>query len=512
MKNLFEIAGSASCRPGFAEFRETKRSCSLGLEYLLKNGTPKSVSANGAPVFPEAQELKVDVIDYAGNEDDIVPAKEQEKWFEKHLNHVLPRCSDLDSIVVLFHCSNFPIASTVACMLNGSAGVNEFSARYAELPKANVAKGTLKDMFSDYKAFDSLANTVDEYYDARFRDYRELIDLGVSRELSRGVLPTSQYTQFFTKLSLFNLIKFIQFYDDEENLLMKPVIDQMKIVFQLGFPKIYKLFKNGKLTSSEEAWDKFINAGASSKKNLTFRQNSENLESKFGQKHIVAKEDGTPMDGDKCWIKVTNYSGTMKTPYDAVGMSFGVEQNPSSMQTIESFVQLLINLGHCSPFELTTLLFESRVPFFVFRHVIRHRTMGIHRWRLINDVYVPEARAEKNKTLMPVAQSKLANSVNVAFKESQSQLAKLDMTKRADDLNLLLCPASQYVEFNGRIDIHNLVHILNLRTNPAAQYESRMFAYALQEIFEQWVPVIYNAFIENKRLDPIPPRTAKRAA
>jgi flavin-dependent thymidylate synthase len=499
-------------RRGFSEYRDTKRPCSLGLEFLLKSGTPKSISADGVPCFPDTKELKVNVIDYAGNEDDIIPAKDVEKWFAKHLNHVLPRCSDLDRLVVLFHCSNFPIASTVPCMLNGAAGVNEFSARYAELPEGNIANSTLKEMFPDYKELDSLAETVDDHYNARFKDYRELLDSGVSRELSRGVLPTSQYTQFFTKLSLFNLIKFIEFYDDEENVLMKPVIDQMKIVFQLGFPKIYKLFKNGSLTQNEKKWEQFVNSGTGLKKNATYRQNSEKLEEKFGSKHIVLKCDGTPLDGDKCWIQVTDYSGTMKTPYDAVGMSFGVEENPASQKTIEGFVQLLISLGHCSPFELTTLLFHSHVPFFVFRHIIRHRTMGIHNWRFIDDVYIPEARAEKDKTLKPDAQDKLKSFITNAYDESKSKFSGLDAQKYEDDVKYLLSPAGQYVEFNGRIDIHNLVHILNLRTNPAAQYESRMFAYALQSIFAQWVPVIYEAFVANNRLDALPDFVRAKAA
>jgi thymidylate synthase ThyX len=499
MENLFENTKNDGARVGFSEARETKRPCSLGLEFLLKKGTPKCISEDEKLCFPGAQDLNIFLIDYAGNEDDILPAENAEKWFDKQLNHALPRCSDLDRIVLLFHCKNFPIASTVPCMLNGGAGVNEFSGRYAELPDGSVSEATLADM--SLTPTDANHKLISDFYDERYKDYRTLIDSGVSRELSRGILPTSQYTEFFTRLTLFNLIKFIEFYDNEEDALMKPVVDRMKIVFQLGFPKLYALFKGGNLTPKENRWEKFVTTGANSVKNKTYRNNSDGLEDSWGKKHIVLNEDGSPLDGDKCWVKVVDYSGTEKTPHAAVGMSMG---NLTSATSIDNLVNLLISLGHCSPFELTTLYFESHVPFFVFRHIIRHRTMGIYDWKFLNEVFVPGIRPEEGKALAPDAHATLKEYTETAYKKSIEVQTKIAKDEHEADVRYLTSPVSQYVRFLGRIDIHNLVHILNLRKHPAAQFETRMLAHTLQQIFADWAPVIYNAFIANNKLDALP--------
>jgi flavin-dependent thymidylate synthase len=470
----------------------------------MKNGTPKALSKDGEPCFPEAHEPMIQVIDYTGCEDCIIPATNDNTWFEDNMSHSLPRCSDLDSIVMLFHCQKFPIACTVPFMLNGSAGVNEFSARYAELPNSNIAGITVDEIFSRSQNCDALVNAINSFYDDRYRDYKELVDLGISRELSRGVLPTTQNTEFFTRLSLFHFIQFIQIYDRSDDVLLAPIVEQMKMIFQLGFPKLYKLFNNGVLTQSEKQVEQFVNPASLQKMSVTCRGNSEKMETLIGKEQFIFNEDGTRLDGDKCWVKVMNYSGTERTPYDAVGMSFGVEKDTSSQEIVESLLQLLVSLGHCSPFELTTLSFESHVPFFVFRHLIRHRSMGIHKWDFIDDVYVPTARAEKGKTLGSGAQECLKKCTEKAYNEAVAKVLALKEQTYSQEMSCLLSPASRYISFKGKIDIHNLVHILNLRTNPAAQYETRMFAYAMQKILQQWVPAIYNAFIDNKRLDPLP--------
>ncbi|MDR0631084.1 MAG: FAD-dependent thymidylate synthase [Holosporales bacterium] len=505
MKDLFENTKNDDARAGFSSAQETKRSCSLGLEFLLKKGTPKCISDDGTPCFPGKQDLSVFLIDYAGNEDDILPSKDADKWFDKQLNHMLPRCSDLDRLVLLFHCKNFPIASTVPCMLNGGAGVNEFSGRYAELPDVCVSEDTLTNMFGASASANH--KLISSFYGDRYNEYRELIDSGVSRELSRGILPAGQYTEFFTRLTLFNLIKFIEFYDNEDDALMKPVIEQMKVVFQLGFPKLYTLFKKSQLSSQEKLWEKFLKTGSNAK-NKTYRRNSPKLEESWGKKHIVQNENGTPLDGDKCWVKVIDYSGTDKTPHDAVGMSMGNLTSPTS---IDSLVNLLISLGHCSPFELTTLYFESHVPFFVFRHIIRHRSMGIYDWKFLDEVFVPGIRPEEGKTLAPDAHAKLKAYTEAAYKKSLDARASIKHDSHEADVQYMISPVSQYVSFLGRIDIHNLVHILNLRKHPAAQFETRMLAHTLQKILADWVPVVYNAFISNNKLDALPGKYSEAA-
>jgi flavin-dependent thymidylate synthase len=503
MKCFFTNVNDRQGRDGFSEARDTKRPCSLGLEFLLNMGTPIGVMSDGSPDFPQNEDLRVGLVDYAGNESDVLPESNHKQWFDKQLNHMLPRCSDLDRLVVLFHCQNFPIASTVPCMLNGSAGVNEFSGRYAELPESTLSKNTLARMFSESeKEISNDFIQISEFYGERYQDYFALIKDGVSRELSRGVLPTSQTTEFYTKVTVFNLIKFIQFYDSEDEPLMKPVISQMKIVLQLGYPKLYSLFKDGKFTSEETKLNDFLKAQekASVGKHATFRLNSEKLEASWGHDYVVQKEDGTPLDGDQYWVKVTDYSGTEKTPYDAVGMSMG---NLTSPQSIEKLVNLLISLGHCSPFELTTLFFDAHIPFFVFRHIIRHRTMGIYNWRFTNALFIPEARAESEQKMGADAPGILTAATKTAY---DKYLAFTKSTKGHNfesEFNSLVSPATQYVKFAGRIDIHNLVHILNLRKHPAAQYETRMLAHTLQRVFEDWAPVIYDGFISNNKLEAL---------
>ncbi|MDR3285597.1 MAG: FAD-dependent thymidylate synthase [Holosporales bacterium] len=499
MSKLLDILSVEDTAFSNLKSKATKRSCSLGMEFLLKKGTPRSFSDDGTLNFSKNGELAIQVVDYAGSEDDIIPAKNEKVWFKKNLDHTLARSSDLDRLVIQLHCKSMPIACTVQFMMNSYASVNEFSARYAKLPEGVISKTDLEEILSntDENIINTLESTINELYEQEYKGYNELVNSGVVKELSRGVLPTSQHTEFFTKLSLLNFINFIQIFEDDA--LMASAIEQMKIIFQLGYPCIYKLFKDGNLNESEKKIENFV-GNNKNENNTTCRHNAEKIEESFGKKKIICHENNQPLDGEKCWIKVTDYLGTVKTPYHAVGMSFGVEENPSSMDTIESLIQLLISLGHGSPFELPTLLFESQVPYFVFRHLIRHRTMGIYNWQFIDETFAPKVRAEKGAELSKDAQANMDANIKKISAETQEKYLKLKSLGLPEEACSLVYPVVKYVKFSGKVDIHNLVHFLNLRTNPAAQYETRLFANTIKDIFADWVPIIYKAFVDNKRI------------
>jgi len=216
---------------------------------------------------------------------------------------------------------------------------------------------------------------------------------------------------------------------------------------------------------------------------------------------------------DQGFVYLVDVMGTDSSIVQAARVSYG--DGTKKVREDRGLLRYLLRKHHTSPFEMCEIKFHCRMPIFVARQWVRHRTASLNEMSarysaLPADFYVPEpervqAQAQNNKqgsgdTLEPaVVDSFLEmnrDSARVAFEAYQRALGH----NVARELARIVTPVSTYTEWYWKMDLHNLLHFLRLRLDPHAQYEIRVFAEAIAEIVKAWVPLTWEAF-EDYRLN-----------
>jgi len=165
---------------------------------------------------------------------------------------------------------------------------------------------------------------------------------------------------------------------------------------------------------------------------------------------------------------------------------------------------------HTSPFEACNITFNIKMPIFCMRQFVRHRTFRLNEWsgrysELADEFYTPMAwrvQDTKNKqgSLEFVGEHEetwqenntlIAEEIfQLAYKEGYQKLLKRGVAK---ELARIVLPVSLYTEIYVNVDVHNLIHFLNLRQDPHAQLEMREIADAMAVIAESLFPWTFEA-------------------
>lgn len=164
---------------------------------------------------------------------------------------------------------------------------------------------------------------------------------------------------------------------------------------------------------------------------------------------------------------------------------------------------------HTSPFEFGELVFHMRLPIFVARQWVRHRTASLNeqsgRYTLIpNRYYTPEAwrlqSKENNQGSSGVLPSypdvEAFNSYTSACNDAFGVRDWLDGECVARELSRLPLPVSTFTEWRWKIDLHNLLHCLSLRCASDAQDETQGYANVAAGIVKLAYPIIHEAWID----------------
>lgn len=160
---------------------------------------------------------------------------------------------------------------------------------------------------------------------------------------------------------------------------------------------------------------------------------------------------------------------------------------------------------HTSPFEACNITFNVKMPIFCMRQFVRHRTFRLNEWsgrysELADEFYTPivwRVQDVKNKqgslasgTLVDSPEwheenNGIAQSVfQYAYHEYQHLLSR----GVAKELARIVLPVSLFTEIYVNMDVHNLIHFLNLRQDPHAQLEMREIADAMSVVFQDLFP------------------------
>lgn len=210
---------------------------------------------------------------------------------------------------------------------------------------------------------------------------------------------------------------------------------------------------------------------------------------------------------DHGFVYLVDYSGNDDAVVEAARVSYG--RGTRKINEDRGLIRYLMRHFHTTPFEMIEFKFHARMPIFVARQWIRHRTASVNeysgRYSIINDeFYLPDVSvlAKQSKT----NRQGRGESLSIEQKARILEILKEDHVrtyghyKEFLDLNLarelarIGLSVASYTEWYWKIDLHNLLHFLKLRLDRHAQYEIRVYAEAMARIVKDAVPITYEAF------------------
>ncbi|MDG7057135.1 MAG: FAD-dependent thymidylate synthase [Wolbachia endosymbiont of Penenirmus auritus] len=237
-------------------------------------------------------------------------------------------------------------------------------------------------------------------------------------------------------------------------------------------------------------------------------------EERYSTKRITVKEiDEILYEEHKVldhgFIRVVDYMGSDSAIVQAARVSYG--KGTKQISQDEALIKYLMRHHHTTPFEMCEIKFHVKLPIFVARQWIRHRTANMNEYSarysiLDNEFYIPRPeqvakQSDNNKqgsgeafdshTSKEIIDS-LTNDSNLVYSHYE-RFIQQGLAREIARTNLML---NYYTQFYWKIDLHNLLHFLKLRADKHAQYEIRVYAEVMLDIIKKWVPMAYSAFVE----------------
>lgn len=220
----------------------------------------------------------------------------------------------------------------------------------------------------------------------------------------------------------------------------------------------------------------------------------------------VSIPEGAVQVLDKGFVRLIEVMGDDAGIVQAARVSYG--KGTKSVSEDEGLIRYLMRHQHTTPFEMVEFKFHCRMPIFVARQWIRHRTANVNevsaRYSAMPDMfYEPEAelcttQSAQNKQGGTGVQVENSAEIAATFVDTQKQAygqyqhyLESGMRRELARVNL---PVSLYTEWYWKIDLHNLLHFLHLRMDSHAQYEIRVFAEAMASLVKPHVPLAWKAF------------------
>ena len=220
----------------------------------------------------------------------------------------------------------------------------------------------------------------------------------------------------------------------------------------------------------------------------------------------VTYPDGAVKVLDKGFVKLVDVMGDDSSIVQSARVSYG--KGTKSLSEDEGLIRYLMRHQHTTPFEMVEFKFHCRMPIFVARQWIRHRTANVNevsaRYSEMPDwFYEPQpelvtTQSAQNKLGGTGMQIEGAAEMAKVFVDSQQkvygeyeQFIERKMRRELARINL---PVSLYTEWYWKIDLHNLFHFLKLRIDAHAQYEIRVFGEAMATLVKERVPLAWKAF------------------
>lgn len=211
-------------------------------------------------------------------------------------------------------------------------------------------------------------------------------------------------------------------------------------------------------------------------------------------------------------VELVEVMGSDQAILDAARVSISGEGVvPTSAD--QGLLRYLLRHKHTTPYEMVEFKFDCKMPIFVARQWIRHRTASVNemsaRYSIMpNEFYVPavdriQEQSTNNKQgsgdLLPLAKRlELQEGINSFSQVAYQMYEKLIDEGVAREIARMVLPTNIYTQWFWKIDLHNLMHFLQLRLHEHAQYEIRVFAEVIADIVQETCPIAYQAFLDYK--------------
>ncbi len=215
---------------------------------------------------------------------------------------------------------------------------------------------------------------------------------------------------------------------------------------------------------------------------------------------------------DHGFVRVIDYMGDDAAICQAARVSYG--KGTKSVQNDAGLIRYLMRHWHSTPFEMCEIKLHVKLPVFVARQWIRHRTANVNEYSarysiLDREFYIPEpdqlaaqstANAQGRGVVLQGAEAArvlaiLKSDSARAYDHYEEMLAEGDDKQGlARELARMNLPANIYTQWYWKVDLHNLFHFLRLRADAHAQYEIRIYAEAIAAVVADWVPAASQAF------------------
>ncbi|MBK8440175.1 MAG: FAD-dependent thymidylate synthase [Rhodobacter sp.] len=234
----------------------------------------------------------------------------------------------------------------------------------------------------------------------------------------------------------------------------------------------------------------------------TLRAVSDGMEAHLYRAHPVL---------DHGFIRVIDYMGDDSAIVQAARVSYGA--GTKHIQNDEGLIRYLMRHWHSTPFEMCEIKLHVKLPVFVARQWIRHRTANVNEYSarysiLDREFYIPAPEqlaaqsVVNNQGRGEVLQGEeaarvlemLKSDANRAYDHYEAMLSQDGQQGLARELARMNLPANIYTQWYWKVDLHNLFHFLRLRADPHAQYEIRVYAEAIAACVKDWLPLAYAAF------------------
>ncbi len=227
---------------------------------------------------------------------------------------------------------------------------------------------------------------------------------------------------------------------------------------------------------------------------------------------------------DHGFVRVIDYMGDDAAIVQAARVSYG--RGTKQVSQDKGLINYLMRHWHSSPFEMCEIKLHVKLPIFVARQWIRHRTANVNEYSarysiLDKEFYIPDPaqlapqskQNHQGRGGDTLSAAETARVLEILKGDSEQTYAHyeelmntdatgavLDESKTgiARELARMNLTVNYYTQWYWKIDLHNLMHFLMLRADPHAQYEIRVYADAIIDVVKQWVPFAHEAFEEHR--------------
>jgi len=218
-----------------------------------------------------------------------------------------------------------------------------------------------------------------------------------------------------------------------------------------------------------------------------------------------------PKDAIKCldkgFVRLVDSMGGDDAIVQSARVSYG--KGTSKLSQDRGLIRYLMRHRHTTPFEMVEFKFHCKMPIFVARQWVRHRTANINEYSLRysearDEFYYPDSdhiefQSSINKQgRMGEVDSDLKKKVQNYFKEISERsfeiYSELNEAGVARELARAILPVNLYTEWYWKNDLHNLLHFIGLRSDGHAQYEIRIFSDAMASFVKEVAPFAWEAY------------------